>query len=120
MDRHQITAEDRAEQLAKLVTARTDAIEADILLGRKPVIDNVIDRLEGVECEREEAAALIKAAIIGRSWLVGVRIAAAVQYAIYAVALPLAEGDVADMERSRAESRDENRIAMAEADRAAA
>jgi hypothetical protein len=120
MDRHQYTAEDRAEQLSKLVAARTDAIEADILLGCKPVIDSVIDRLEGVECEREEAAALIKAAIIGRSWLVGVRIAAAVQYAIYAVALPLAEGDVADMERSRAESRDENRIAMAEADRAAA
>jgi hypothetical protein len=117
MDRHQYTAEDRAEQLAKLVAARTDAIEAAILIGRQSTIEAVIDRLEGVECEREEAAALIKAAIIGRSWLVGIRIAAAVQFAIYNVALPLAEGDVAGMERSRAESRDENRVATAEADR---
>lgn len=120
MDRFPYDTEAREEQLCKLIAARTDAIEAAILYGRMSTIDSVIDNLQGLECEREEAAALIKAAVIGRSWLVGVRIAAAVQYAIYAVALPLAEGDVAEMERSRAESRDENRIAMAECNRAAA
>lgn len=108
------------EHMIRLISARTDAIEHDIAAGRMSVIGEVTDRLDGIEAGEDEAAALIRAAVIGRTAIVGVLIAAEVQHAIYLLAEELARGDMVDAERNRAESRGENLVHMVMADRVAA
>ena len=107
------------EQLTKLITARHQAIEADILAGRRATVSAVAEltgeRLgdESLNCDIDEAEALVRAAVIGRVVLVGERIYCIVQRAVYEHAMKLAEADLADMDRSRRESADEQRIERA-------
>jgi hypothetical protein len=104
------------EQLIELIGARTFATENDILAGRTVVVDAVAEiagNREGdftLRCEPDEAAALVRATMLGGSALVGPRIAGIVNLSIYEYVLPLAQADVVDMERARRESADEMRI----------
>ena len=118
MDRFPYDAEAREDQLCQVIDASIQAIHHDIRIGRMSTTERVLDRLE-VGATRDEARQILRAAVVGHSQAVGVKQAAAVQAAIYFEAEALAELDVADMERRRAESRDENRIARAELARAA-
>jgi hypothetical protein len=117
MDRFRTTAEERAFKLQQLIAARTEAVENDILIGRAATLRAVAEKANDLNCDEDEAEALVRAAVVGRTVLVGVRIAAEVQFAIFQYVKPLAEADMADAERSRAESRDDNRIAQAVAAR---
>ena len=107
------------EQLLDLIGARTTATENDILAGRVTVVDAVAEvagSRQGdfsLRCEPDEAAALVRATVLGGSALVGARIAGIVNLSIYEYVLPLAEQDLADMDRSRRESADEQRIERA-------
>lgn len=110
MDRFHHTAEARAERLEQLIDARTEAVENDILAARATTILAVAEKCESLNCDADEAEALVRAAVLGKSALVGTRIAEAVRFAIYAHVLPLAEQDLADIERRRAESEQNARI----------
>ncbi|MGI4717240.1 MAG: hypothetical protein ACRYGO_07445 [Janthinobacterium lividum] len=110
---------DPNEQLLKLIGSRTTATENDILAGRAAVVDAVA-KIAGsrvgefsLRCEVDEAAALVKAAVWKGSELVGTRIAGIVNLSIYEYVLPLAQQDLAEMDRSRRESADEQRIERA-------
>ncbi|WP_288379805.1 hypothetical protein [uncultured Massilia sp.] len=105
-----------SEQLIELIGARTDATEIDILAGRTAVVDAVA-KIAGsrigdfsLRCEPDEAAALVRATMLGGSALVGARIAGIVNLSIYEYVLPLAQADLDEMERSRRESADELRV----------
>jgi len=115
VNRHPYTAEDREDMVCQLIDARIKAIRTDVLIGRQSTVDAVLEHLE-LDGE-EDAAAVLWNALVGGSRAVGVDNAEAVAHAIFQVAEALAESDVADMERHRAESRDDNRIAMAAASR---
>jgi hypothetical protein len=78
----------------------------------------VAELANDLNCDADEAEALVRAAVVGRTVLVGPRIAAEVQFAIFRYVKPLAEADMADVERRRTESRNDNRIAQAELARA--
>lgn len=116
MDRFPHDAEAREQQLQRLIDARIHATENDILIGRKTVVRAVAEKTgeqhgdRSLNCDEDEAEALVRAAVIGRSAIVGARIAEVVQYAIYAHVLPLAQADLADMERRRAQAAQEARI----------
>lgn len=104
------------EQLIELIGARTIATENDIIAGRAAVVDAVAEIAGNragdftLRCEPDEAAALVRATLVGGSELVGARIAGVVNLSIYEYVLPLAERDLAEMDRSRRESIDEMRI----------
>jgi len=116
MDRYPYT-EERDEALADQLDLHTKAIRFDIFAGRLETIRVIAERLDQLEAGAQEAEALVRAAVVGHSALVGVRIASAVQAAIYFEAEARAEKSVEGMERRRAESRDDNRIAQAVAAR---
>ncbi len=104
------------EQLLELIGARTTATENDILSGRTTVVDAVAEIAGGrvgefsLRCETDEAAALVRATMLGGSALVGARIAGIVNLSIYEYVLPLAQGDLAEMNRARRESVDDMRV----------
>ncbi len=110
---------DANEELVRLVMARTEATEIDILAGRPAVVSKVAELASahrgenGLRCEADEAAALVRACVLGGVAWVGQRIAGVVNLAIYEYVLPLAQQDLADMERSRRESADDQRISQA-------
>jgi hypothetical protein len=116
MDRFPRNAEDRELKLQKLIDARIEATENDILLGRTAIVRAVAAKAgeqhgdRSLNCDEDEAEALVRAAVLGKSFLVGTRIAEVVQYAIYAHVLPLAEADLADEERRAAEAAQDRRI----------
>jgi hypothetical protein len=109
-------AEDSELLLQRLIAARTQATEKDILAGRMPIVRavaelaSVRDREHSLNCDEDEAEALVRAAVLGKSALVGARIAEVVSYAIYAYVLPLAEADMAEIERRRKEDEQFRRI----------
>jgi hypothetical protein len=109
MDRFPYSIEDREDQLAQLIDARIHAIKHDIRVNRASTVAAVLERLDLGDFEGD-AADVLRAAVVGHSAVVGVDNAAAVEAAIYFEAEALAERDVADMERRRAESERENRI----------
>lgn len=111
MDRYPYAAEDREEMVCQLIDARIKAMRTDILMQRESTIEAVLERLV-LETDEDPRAVLWSAVAAGSS-AVGVDNAAAVQLAIFQVAESLAEWDVADMERARAESRDDDRIQRA-------
>jgi hypothetical protein len=78
------------------------AVDNDIFLGRKAVLAAVAE-LADLNADEEEAEMLVRAAVVGHSWLVGTRIAGAVRHAIYEYVLPLAEADLAGAVREGAD-----------------
>jgi hypothetical protein len=66
----------------------------------------------GLDCDADEAEALVRAAVVGRSVLVGARIAEVVSFAIYSYVLPLAQADLADAERKREEVAQDRRVEL--------
>lgn len=123
---HDPTTDEAREQLDELIAARTTATEIDILVGRAATLSAITELCGSRQgelslgCDGDEADALVRAAVVGRSALVGTRIAEIVQYAIYIHVLPLAKADLADMARGRREQADEARIDRALDARAAA
>jgi hypothetical protein len=109
MDRFPYSIEDREDQLSQLIDARIHAIKHDIRVNRASTVAAVLERLDLGDSE-EVAAEVLHLAVVGHSAAVGVDNAAAVEAAIYFEAEALAERDIADMERCRAESARENRI----------
>lgn len=109
MDRFPYSIEDREDQIAQLIDARIHAIKHDIRENRASTVAAVLERLDLGDFDGD-AADVLRAAVVGHSAAVGVDHAAAVEAAIYFEAEALAEKDVADMERRRAESERENRI----------
>jgi hypothetical protein len=109
-------AEDCELLLQRLIAARTQATEKDILSGRMPIVRavaemaSVRDRAHSLNCDEDEAEALVRAAVQGNAALVGERIAKVVDDAIYAYILPLAKADMADIERRRKEEEQFKRI----------
>lgn len=109
MDRFPHDAKAREQQLQRLIDARIHATETDILIGRKTVVRAVAEKAgeqhgdRSLNCDEDEAEALVRAAVFGKSLLVGARIAEVVQYAIYAYVLPLAQADLAEEEKRRVE-----------------
>lgn len=116
MDRFPYAAEDREDMVCQLIDARIKAMRTDILIGRQSTVDAVLERL--AIADEDVARTVLWNAVAAGSWAVGVDNAEAVQHAIFQVAEALAEWDVADMERRRAESHNDNRIAQAELARA--
>lgn len=95
---------DASEQLALLVVARSEAAEIDILAGRTSTVQAVAKLARGdvgLRCDEDEAQALVRAATVGGSALVGTRIAGVVAHALYSYVLPLAQQDLAEMERGK-------------------
>lgn len=119
MDRFPLNEEARAEKLRQLIAKHTDATEASIFLGDKLTLAAIGVRLQDIEAGAEEADVLIRAAVVIGAGLVGPRIAAEVKFAIHQHVKPLAEADLVEAERARAESRDDNRVHAALADRVA-
>jgi hypothetical protein len=117
MDRHQFNEEDREDQVAEQIDLHTKAIRFDVFAGNPQTMRAVAERLTDLECGALEAEALVRAAVVGHSALVGVRIASAVQSAIYFEAEARAERSVDAMRQRRIESRNDNRIAQAVAAR---
>jgi len=117
MDRFPQDAEARELKLQKLIDARIAAVENEIMLRRMSTVRAVAEKTgeqdgdRSLNCDQDEAEALVRAAVIGKSWLVGTRITEVVNYAIYAYVLPLAQADLAEEERYRA---DESLVARAE------
>lgn len=116
MDRLPNDAEDRQQQLERLIDARVTATENDILAGHMATVRAVAEKTgehlgeRSLNCDEDEAEALVRAAVLGRSALVGTRIAEVVQFAIYSHVLPLAEADLVEIERQRAEAAQYERI----------
>jgi CO/xanthine dehydrogenase Mo-binding subunit len=110
-------AEAREDQVCQLIDARTKAIRLDILTGRESTTRAVLERLD-IDADEDEARMVMWRAVVCGSSAVGAEHAEAVAHAIFKEAEALAEADVAEMERSREQSRDECRIARAECDRA--
>ena len=102
-------AEDYEKQLRRLIDARTTATENDILAGRAAIVRAVAEKTGeqngdlSLNCDEDEAEALVRAAVVGKSTLVGERIAKVVSDAIYAYVLPLAKADLEDAEKRRDE-----------------
>lgn len=111
-------AEAREDAICQLIDARTKAIRTDILMRRQSTTDAVLARLP--IADEDEARSVLWKAVTGGSSAVGAERMGMVEYAIFAEAEELAEADVEDMERNRAASRDDSRIAQVEADREAA
>lgn len=109
MSRFPYTAEDREDQICQLIDARIHAIKHDIRANRVSTVEAVLDRLDLGDFEGD-AREVLRQAVVGHSAAVGVTHAAAVEAAIYFEAEALAERDVADMERRRADAARDNRI----------
>lgn len=109
MDRFPYTAEDREDQVCQLIDARIHAIKHDIRANRVSTVEAVLERLDLGDFEGD-AREVLRQAVVGHSAAVGVAHAAAVEAAIYFEAEHLAERDVADMERRRAQSAQDARI----------
>lgn len=109
-------AEARELKLQQLIDARITATENDILAGRAAIVRAVAEKAGAefgdcsLNCDADEAEALVRAAVVGRSTLVGARIAEVVQFAIYTYVLPLAQQDLAEIERRRAEESVSERV----------
>lgn len=101
MAQHHDTEAQEAK-LQQLIDARIMAVDNDIFQGRQAVLSAVAE-LADLNCDIDEAEALVRAAVIGRSWLVGARITEAVRHAIYQYVLPLAEADLAGAVREGAD-----------------
>jgi cation transport regulator ChaB len=103
-------AEDSDLLLQRLIAARTQATEKDIIAGRKAIVRAVAEKTGeqfgdlSLNCDIDEAEALVRAAVQGKSEVVGERIAKVVNDAIYAYVLPLAQADLADAEKRRDEA----------------
>lgn len=110
MSRPTSPAEERELKLQQLIDARITATEHDILAKRGAIVRAVAELCAGLNCDEDEAEALVRAAVIGRTFLVGARIAEEVQHAIYRHVLPLAEADLIDAERNAAEAAQHDRI----------
>ena len=109
MSRFPYTAEDREDQVCQLIDARIHAIKHDICANRVSTDEAVLDRLDLGDFEGD-AREVLRQAVVGHSAAVGVSHAAAVEHAIFKEAETLAERDVADMERRRADAERNNRI----------
>jgi hypothetical protein len=109
MDRFSCDNEDREEQICQLIDARIHAIKHDIRANRASTVAAVLERLELTDFEGD-AADVLRAAVVGHSAAVGVDHAETVEHAIFKEAEALAERDVADMERRRADSARDSRI----------
>lgn len=109
MDRFPYTAEDREDQVCQLIDARIHAIKHDIRANRVSTVEAVLERLD-LGAFEGDAREVLRQAVVGHSAAVGVDHAAAVEAAIYFEAEALAERDVADMERRRAQSAQDARI----------
>lgn len=105
-------AEAREDQVCQLIDARIKAIRMDILIGRESTTDAVLARLD-IDADEDEVRRILWAALVGGSHAVGVGLVGLVHLAIFEEAEALAEKDVADMERNRAESADDNCIERA-------
>jgi CO/xanthine dehydrogenase Mo-binding subunit len=105
-------AEAREDAICQLIDARTKAIRLDILTGRESTTKAVLERLD-IDADEAEARMVVWRAVVCGSSAVGAGHAEAVAHAIFKEAEALAEADVADMERGRAESRDDGRIERA-------
>lgn len=109
-------AEARATKLDQLIDTHTHAVENSVLIGCKPIVRAVAIKTgehkgdASLNCDTDEAEALVRAAVLGGSALVGVRIAEVVRFAIYSYALPLAEKELADIERRRDEESASDRV----------
>lgn len=96
--------EQQNDQLVQFVVARSEAVENDILAGRTSTVQAVAELARGergdfnLRCDEDEARALVRAATLGGSALVGTRIAGVVAHALYSYVLPLAQQDLAEME----------------------
>jgi hypothetical protein len=103
-------AEDYEKQLRRLIDARTTATENDILAGRAAIVRAVAEKTGeqngdlSLNCDVDEAEALVRAAVQGKAEVVGERIAKVVSDAIYAYVLPLAKADLEDAEKRRDEA----------------
>jgi hypothetical protein len=119
MDRFPYDAEARDNKLQQLIDARTQATESDIFTNRAAIVRAVAELASaqfgdrGLNCDADEAEALVRAAVVGRSVLVGARIAEVVSFAIYSYVLPLAQQDLADAERRQQQSAHDSRIEQA-------
>lgn len=108
-----------SEKLLEQIGIEHTKIEAAIKQGDLATIRAVAELAGGgdgdtcLNADADEAEALVRATVIGRSALVGARIVGIVQWAIYQVAIPAAEKAVKDMERSRRESADDALIERA-------
>lgn len=110
MGRFPYATEDLEDKLCQLIDARIHAIKQDIRENRVSTVEAVLERLDLGDLEGD-ARDVLRQAVFGHSAAVGVDHAAAVEAAIYFEAEALAERDVADMERRRAE---ESLVARAE------
>lgn len=108
-----------SEKLLELITAEHIKTEARIKEGDLVTIRSVAELAgsgDGDTClnaDADEAEALVRAAVIYRSALVGERIVGIVQWAIYQIAIPAAEKALKDMDRNRRESADDARVERA-------
>lgn len=104
------------EKLIDQISIEHTKLEAKIKEGDMATIRAVAelagtgDGDTSLNSDADEAEVLVRAAVMYRSALVGARIVGVVQWAIYQIAIPLAQKAMADMERSRQESADEQRI----------
>jgi hypothetical protein len=118
MDRFPYDAAARDDKLQQLIDARSQATEQDIFTNRTAIVRAVAELASahpgdrGLNCDADEAEALVRAAVAGRSVLVGARIAEVVSFAIYSYVLPLAQADLADAERKREEAAQHSRIEL--------
>lgn len=109
-------AEDCELLLQRLIDARIHATENDILAGRAAIVRAVAEKAgeqfgdRSLNCDEDEAEALVRAAVVGKSTLVGARIAEVVSCAIYAYVLPLAQADLEQAEKRAAEAAQDQRI----------
>lgn len=109
MDRFPYDAEAREDQVCQLIDARIHAIKNDIRANRASTVAAVLERLD-LGAFEGDACDVLRQAVVGHSAAVGVDHASAVEAAIYFEAEALAERDVADLERRRADSQRERRI----------
>jgi hypothetical protein len=109
MDRFPYDAEAREDKICQLIDARIQAIKHDIRMNRVSTIEAVLERLDLGDFEGD-ARDVLREAVVGHSTAVGVEHAAAVELAIFQEAEALAERDVADMEKRRAEAERDARI----------
>jgi hypothetical protein len=118
MDRFPYDAAARDDKLQQLIDARIQATEQDIFTNRAAIVRAVAELASaqfgdrGLNCDADEAEALVRAAVVGRSVLVGARIAEVVSFAIYSYVLPLAQADLADAERKRDEAAQDRRVEL--------
>jgi hypothetical protein len=108
MNRHQLTAEDREEQLTAETRSQFSAISRAILAGDEPATKRITDALGELIADDHAAGELVRAVLLNSQAALTVLVDL-----IWAEAAALAEVEVAKKERRRAESHNENRIELA-------